>query len=218
MSSPRGWRRGGARRRRSPSTGAVGDAVAAQGGASPRLKANEQRFIFCRMRSPSRVVHSCSCLRCSMRFTRFTFTWLLWRLCLACGDSTPCELAACGKAAEVELTDHDGNPVAARGEARDVALQFVVPFDCSGMPSDVPSLSCRTNLLVLAGFGFHPESVVDVRFTLRNGSVSEWQSLSLHLSKNTEADFNGPGCPCSWYGATVDPVVVPMDARLPLPE
>jgi hypothetical protein len=150
---------------------------------------------------------------------RLAFTWALCSSCLACGESGPCTLSLCGESAEVQLTDQDGNPVAARGQVRDIATEFEIAFDCSSNSQrNVRSLACRDNVVLLAGIIPRPGSIVEVRFGLQDGSISEWQPLSLQLSEHTDPDFNGPGCPCTWYSATVAPVVVPGDAQLALPE
>jgi hypothetical protein len=148
---------------------------------------------------------------------RLTFPWVLWSLCVACGDSGPCTLSLCGESAEVQLIDQGGSPVAARGQVRDIGADISGPFDCSVRLRSGPGIICQGNVFVF-GTILRPDSAVEVRFELHDGSVSEWQSVSLQLSEHTDPDHNGPGCPCTWYSAMVAPVVVPRDAQLALPE
>jgi hypothetical protein len=39
----------------------------------------------------------------------------------------------------------------------------------------------------------------------------------LDITTHTEPEFNGPGCPCTWYTATAEPFVVPANALLSAP-
>jgi hypothetical protein len=90
-------------------------------------------------------------------------------------------------------------------------------FDCSRSSQNGPGDICTDSVLFFR-IPLHPESFVEVRFELQDGSMSEWQVVSLELSKHTDPDFNGPGCSCTWYSATVAPVVVPANAKLALLE
>jgi hypothetical protein len=69
--------------------------------------------------------------------------------------------------------------------------------------------------IVLPYLDLRPGTASEVRFEVANGAWSEWQEVVLDLTERTDPDFNGPGCPCTWYTATARAIVVPVDARLP---
>ncbi len=117
----------------------------------------------------------------------------------------------------VSLVDDAGAPVAARGERRtnrESQLGVALPFDC-GLTADAGVAPCRN------GFLFYPEDHLapgidfEVRFALADGSFTAWQPVPLELERHNDPDFNGPGCPCSWYNAAPTSVIVPAEARPP---
>jgi hypothetical protein len=130
-----------------------------------------------------------------------------------------CASASCGgPLPEVALLDEAGNPSAARGEHRSVDARGepATPFDCSPPDAGQASL-CSEGVVLLSVFGARPGTRVELRFQLRDGSWSAWRALDLEITSHTDADFNGPGCPCTGYTATAAPIVVPAEARLPAP-
>jgi hypothetical protein len=145
--------------------------------------------------------------------------------CLAaasCEGDEPfeCASAACGGTlGDIVFVDEAGQPAAARGEYRsstDSATRAPVPFDCS--PADAGQRSlCDEGRLSPSVVFTQPDTRLALRFQLHDGSWSAWQALTLHFTSHTDPDFNGPGCPCTSYSATVGSVVVPADARLPAP-
>jgi hypothetical protein len=148
---------------------------------------------------------------------------IAWGACIAasaCGDGThECATARCGGALPVvALVDEAGNPVAARGEQRsaDYPAAPATAFDCEPADAGQPTLCARGQLL-LSVFEAHPGTRVELRFQLRDGSWSDWQVLALDITSHTDPEFNGPGCPCTGYTATAQPIVVPVEARPPAP-
>jgi hypothetical protein len=136
-------------------------------------------------------------------------------------DAEPheCASALCGSnLPEVALVDEAGNPSAARGEHRSVEArdERATPFDCSPPDAGQPS-RCGEGRVLLSAWQARPGTGVEMRFELRDGSWSAWRSLDLAITSNTDPDYNGPGCPCTSYAASAEPIVVPAEARLPRP-
>lgn len=136
----------------------------------------------------------------------------------ACNDLPhECASAWCsGNLPEVALVDDAGNPSAARGEHRSVEARGepARPFDCSPPDAGQASL-CSEGRVLLSVFEARPGTRVELRFELQDGSWSDWQVLELDITSHTDPEFNGPGCPCTWYTATAEPIAVPVEARLP---
>jgi hypothetical protein len=130
-----------------------------------------------------------------------------------------CASASCrGNVPEVALVDEAGNPSAARGEQRsaDYPESSATAFACEPGDAGQPTL-CPDGQLLLSVFGERPGTRVELRFQLRDGSWSDWRVLDLDITSHTDPEFNGPGCPCTWYTATAEPLVVPVEARRPEP-
>lgn len=138
----------------------------------------------------------------------------------ACDDRPhECASGACGgELPEVALVDEAGNSVTARGEQRsaDYPDTAALVFDCSPPDAGQTSL-CSEGRVVLSVFQAHPGTRVELRFQLQDGSWSDWRVLPLDITAHTDPEFNGPGCPCTWYTAMPAPIVVPVEARLPAP-
>ncbi|HTV20013.1 MAG TPA: hypothetical protein VMG12_15115 [Polyangiaceae bacterium] len=142
-----------------------------------------------------------------------------------CGDDLPheCTSASClgGAPPAVELVDDAGNPAAPRGELRSTgpwnALE-VAAFDCSRPPSvGGPPPRCDAGGVLTLSNEVRPDWRLELRFALLDGAWSEWRRVLLDISSHTEPEFNGPGCPCTWYSATAEAIVVPAEARLLAP-
>jgi hypothetical protein len=126
---------------------------------------------------------------------------------------------ACASAGvDVRLVDEAGAAVSARGEFRSSdARGASQTFECPDADRDdipVALRRCRDGAIQLFTPNLSPENGIDVRFELADGSPSAWQRLALELTRHTDPDFNGAGCPCTWYTAAPAPVVVPLGARL----
>jgi hypothetical protein len=143
----------------------------------------------------------------------------------ACADDTrTCTAAEClgGASVQIQLVDQNEAPVAARGEYRVTGsgggVPYVVPFDCTGATTDAgPDYdNCSNGVLELQGAD-HPSVSIEVRFELTQGGLTEWSTLTLVYSSQTDPDFNGPGCPCTRYDAENRTWLVPEGARRPLP-
>jgi hypothetical protein len=115
------------------------------------------------------------------------------------------------------LVDDAGDPVAARGEYRS-NMPGSVPsaFDCSPAGADAsPELQCPNGVILSTIYDVRSNTSLELRFELNEGGLSDWQSVPLEVTERTDTDFNGPGCPCTWYDATAQPITVPIAARLP---
>jgi hypothetical protein len=149
--------------------------------------------------------------------------------CLAvrgCSDDLPheCNAASCGGGSPpvVELVDAAGTPAAVRGELRGTgpwnALE-VGAFDCSLPPigNALQQPRCGEGGVLSLSNELRPDWRLELRFQLQDGSWSEWRRVLLDITTHTEPEFNGPGCPCTWYTATAEPFVVPANALLSAP-
>jgi hypothetical protein len=122
----------------------------------------------------------------------------------------------------LEFVDDQNQPTGTRGEyrvtrTRGGEIQGPVPFACSaGAPgardAGPSSDNCRGAQVELAG-DLEPGAVVEARFDLAQGGQTEWLALQLDFTQHTDPEFNGPGCPCSWFEAQARPFVVPAGAR-----
>jgi hypothetical protein len=146
-------------------------------------------------------------------------------LVTACDDDglRACNDMGCIGDAEVQLqlVDDSGAPVAARGEYRISSSRggapTAVPFDCTGAAdAGTGPYNCSNAVLVLQGAD-HPSLNIEVRFELTQGGLSEWSSLRLVYTSQTDPNFNGPGCPCTWYDVADQTLLVPDGARRALP-
>ncbi len=138
-------------------------------------------------------------------------------LLLAACDSSECERADCSSdVVQIAFVDDAGDPVIAKGEYRAlrgavVALQLA--FDCSTEPgaSDADGTCIDSELSV--GPPWSADYAVEVRFALADGEFTDWQAVPLEVTTVTDPDYNGPGCECSRYEGSAEPVVVPEEAR-----
>lgn len=132
----------------------------------------------------------------------------------ACDDQ-PCERAACGgEVMRVALVDDEGELVAAKGEYRAGSLRtdsFVVSFDCDRNEASDTYACVDAELSV--GPPWSEDFFLEVRFELPDGTFTEWQSVPLEVTSETDPDFNGEGCPCTTYSGSAEPFVVPAEAR-----
>ena len=121
-----------------------------------------------------------------------------------------CTLRACGGAPlMISFVDDDSRDVAPSGQWRVSELQGPPrDFDCR---SDA-SRGCVHGVITLGTIPLWPGRLFEVRFNLADGTVSEWQEVLLALTAHTLEDFNGPGCPCTYYEAAAASVVVPPQA------
>jgi len=105
--------------------------------------------------------------------------------------------------------------VAARGEqriTRGSGAGEPQAFGCSPA-EDAGAAPCTDGVLIFSDFNLSPDVIYELRFARSDGSYTPWQRVALEPQKHTDADFNGSGCPCSWYEAEPVSVVVPADAR-----
>jgi hypothetical protein len=128
--------------------------------------------------------------------------------------SRECTLAECsGFGLEVPLVDDAGRPVAAKGEYRTSAEGGnSQSFDCTSGARPRPYPDCEENRLQV-GSVLRPGTTLEVSFQDASGAWSEWLPVALTLHAHTDPDFNGPGCPCTWYSADAEPLIVPAASQ-----
>ena len=141
----------------------------------------------------------------------------LWLLLLGAGTgcSHSCtEMGCSGELIQLALVDDAGDPVAAKGEYRASTGHtdgLLVAFDCT------PDAPASENRCVDGGFQVGPawaeDFVLEVRFALPDGELTEWQAVPVEITARTDPDFNGPDCPCTSYDGSAEPIVVPEGAR-----
>jgi len=125
-------------------------------------------------------------------------------------------MACAGSPTKIELVDEAGHPVVAKGELRDA--QGTRPFDCADAPSGSAfEFGCSDGTLSIPAAQTQ-HSTNEVRFVKDDGSLTDWQPFTITATRRTDEDFNGPGCACSWFEGTTKPLLVPEDARNPLPQ
>lgn len=133
----------------------------------------------------------------------------------ACDDGE-CERAACeSEPFQVAVVDDAGDPLAVKGEYRISSPgreDATVSFECHPEQAD-ESVRCFDNELTV-GPAWADDFEMEVRFELADGELSEWQPVALEITSETDPDYNGPGCACTTYSASAEPIVVPEEARL----
>jgi hypothetical protein len=142
-----------------------------------------------------------------------SFVWSLPCLLVACGnDDRSCTAAACGGGSfAVSLVTESGRPASVRGEFRRGRTNPIVTrFNC-GDGREADETACPGGIIGMPSFA-GPGPVFEVRFQRPDGAFTEWQIVDLRIESVTDPDFNGPGCPCTWYEAQPEPVVVPAAA------
>jgi hypothetical protein len=126
-------------------------------------------------------------------------------------EGRSCNLAGCvGPATVVSLVNEQGDPVRAQGETRVSGLKYegsAGPFDCR-----YDSPDCKNGVLSVSA-PYDSDGVLELRFRLPDGELTEWQSFDLDVTSRTDPDFNGPGCPCTSYEAAPLTVPVPPAAQ-----
>jgi hypothetical protein len=124
------------------------------------------------------------------------------------------DMACLGPATKLQFVDEDGQPVEAKGELRDADGTHA--FDCADPPRDSWfEVTCSGGTLSKRA----PDSehtTNEVRFVKDDGTLSDWQPVALSVTRHTDEDFNGDGCPCSWFEGKTKPLLVLADARNPL--
>ena len=112
----------------------------------------------------------------------------------------------------VPLVTEGGEPASGvRGEYRRGRTNpTVTRFNC-GDDRATDEAACAGSSISIPSFA-GPGPVFELRFRGPDGSFTEWQAVDLRIESITDPDFNGPGCPCSWYEARPEPVVVPAAA------
>lgn len=128
---------------------------------------------------------------------------------LGCGDDTrSCTAQGCDDTLVVSLVTDAGAPATTRGELRFDQAE-AAPFNCAP-ENEAEALRCEGGRLQFS----RTEGVFEVRFALGDDAFTDWQVVDLDIQPVTDPDFNGPGCPCTWYeGRPV--VVVPDSAMIP---
>lgn len=151
--------------------------------------------------------------------SRPSLAWSLPLLLVACGDDgdRTCTAQGCGGGLfSVPLVTESGQPASARGELRRGRTDPVVTrFNCGG-GRDADEVACPGGRIGIPSFA-GPGPVFEMRFQRPDGSFTDWQIVNLHIEAITDPEFNGPGCPCTWYEASPDPVVVPAAVMLSTP-
>lgn len=113
----------------------------------------------------------------------------------------------------LDFVDEAGQSVAAKGQFRD--RQGTRPFDCADAPKQsVFDFGCTGGTLTIPADT--RDAAGEVRFVRDDGSFGDWQRISITSKTQTDEDFNGVGCPCSWVESKTEPLLVPEDARNPL--
>ena len=137
----------------------------------------------------------------------------LGALFAGCGESRVCTLAGCiGQEVSVELVDDAAKPVAARGELA-YSSHSTKTFDCTKSPDPYRNdFACQDGVITLDSV-HNPDDTIEVRFEREDGTFSDWQSVELSIESKVLSDFNGPGCDCTVYNGTAEPVLVPEAAR-----
>jgi hypothetical protein len=154
--------------------------------------------------------------------TSSTHLWIIcagWSLLAGCGeDGGSCTARDCPSTLpRLALVDDTGQPVGARGELRNNLSGAPQPFDCTlsnGPPTATNRIGCEDGVLATQDMNLDGDTRIELRFERAGGGLSEWQTVALDITSNTDADFNGPGCPCTRYEATAAPVLVPVNARI----
>src|SRR5262245_50283008 len=136
-------------------------------------------------------------------------------LIVGCGDDDrSCTAKGCGGSIELPLVTESGQPATARGEYRRGRTDPVVTrFNCSDARA-ADEAACAGGVIHMDGFP-GPGPVFELRFQRPDGTFTDWQIVDLKIEAITDPEFNGPGCPCTWYEGRPDPVVVPADVLLP---
>ncbi|HEY6081383.1 MAG TPA: hypothetical protein VIW29_21355 [Polyangiaceae bacterium] len=134
--------------------------------------------------------------------------------CLPDDSLRTCTLKGClGSGVTLALVDEQGGMAAARGEIN--LQESPSPFDCTAAPdANSNDRDCEEGVIQL-GPPNDPNSTLELRFQLPDGSFEEWQAVPLTVQRRVLKDFNGPGCDCVVFEGTAMPVVVPEAARLP---
>lgn len=132
----------------------------------------------------------------------------LGALMAGCGTTSCSDVGCLGQRVSVELVDDAGKHVAARGDLS-YARHSTEPFDCT-LPSD--GYRCEDGVLTLPPV-YNPDDTIKIRFQQEDGTVTDWQPVELDIQQRVLSDFNGPGCDCTVYDGTTEPVTVPEAAR-----
>lgn len=130
----------------------------------------------------------------------------------ACSAEPSCHAKGCtGAPTTIPFVDDAGNQVAASGELREGGEGSTpLAFSCGAeAPHAQFPATCNANPRGVSLEGVVPSSTVEVRFQLQDGTLSAWQPVQLPLVAHTIEDFNGPGCPCTYYTGDATPIVVP---------
>jgi hypothetical protein len=133
-------------------------------------------------------------------------------LTAGCGTTNCSDVGCLGQRVSVELVDEAGNRVSARGDLS-YSHHSTEPFDCT-LPSDGyrGRYRCEDGVLTLPSV-HNPDTTIKVRFQQEDGTLTDWQPVELNIEKRVVSDFNGPGCDCTVYDGTTEPVTVPEAAR-----
>lgn len=125
---------------------------------------------------------------------------------------TECTEMGCSGIAEVGFVDSAGNVATPSGQVRQVGDPDAQPFDCAVTSDTVTEYADCENGVLFLGFVEDGTERYEVRFELAGGGLSDWQEVQLDSASHTDPDFNGPGCACTWWDPTVEPIVVPPGA------
>jgi hypothetical protein len=123
-------------------------------------------------------------------------------------------LEGCGGISSLSFAVEDNSSVAPRGQLRHSNPDWGTgDFDCRDSEMQSTYVSCTNGVLTL-GMPLWSGDALDIRFELQDGSMSDWQQVPLSFTAHTIEDFNGPGCPCTYYTASAPQIAVPAGALL----
>ena len=135
---------------------------------------------------------------------------------LACEQDAEhsCAAVLCaGNGVDVPVVDEAGDSVAVKGEWRASGqVASPEPFDCTISQPLAPVPDCDGNVLHLGAI-LQGNTSLELHFKDPSGAWSEWLPVAMTLEAHTDPDFNGPGCPCTWYSASAEPLIVPAASR-----
>lgn len=135
----------------------------------------------------------------------------------ACGQNTEelsCTLKDCGGVSSLSFAARDNGSVAPSGQIRHSNPDWGTrDFDCRDSEMQSTYLPCTNGVLTL-GMPLSSGDALEIRFELQDGSMSDWQRVPLSFTAHTIEDFNGPGCPCTYYTVTAPRIAVPAGALL----
>lgn len=129
-------------------------------------------------------------------------------------ESRSCNPISCGgRPLEIRLSGNDADATRPSGEVRTREPAERKPFHCGSSTNVSTDPHCASGVLHLGPFGIGPETNIEVRFDMADGTFSDWQDVPLNITEHTLEDLGGPGCDCTYYTGTASPITIPAGAR-----